>query len=146
MYGQDKDQLLRMIKGLIEYKNVTVHYGLYKNPVVQEAKRLNLGTNMVGAGNHQSDDVVASVDFIYEPDITQILQFFESEIFGSLFEEALTESQVAKFAARMVAMDKASQHIKDELRKNKNITTKTSTKNKKQLNALSAVMGRRLVK
>jgi hypothetical protein len=64
--------------------------------------------------------------------------FFEREIFGSLFEQTLRESQLAKFASRLVSMDQAGERIKEKLAET--IVSKQQVihriQNKKQLDGL----------
>jgi len=51
-----------------------------------------------------------------------VLEFFETEIVGNLFNQAILEHSLAKNTARMIAMYQATENIKQskkELEKNK---------------------------
>src|SRR3989344_4940029 len=46
--------------------------------------------------------------YFFEPSLEKIMEFFEKEIFASIFQQTIFESELAKFAARMVSLDFAS--------------------------------------
>ena len=45
------------------------------------------------------------------------MEFFEAEIFASLFEQTIFESQLAKFASRMTSLELRVENIRDILKK-----------------------------
>ena len=55
--------------------------------------------------------------YLFEPDLIELLAFFEGEMFTSTFEQTIRESQLAKFSSRMISMDKAGEKVKSELKK-----------------------------
>ena len=54
-------------------------------------------------------------DFLFEPDIEKVLSLYESQLINTLFEQKILESGLSKFTSRMVALDTASEKIKDNL-------------------------------
>ena len=81
------------------------------------------------------------VKYFFEPSLDKILQFFEAEIFASLFEQTLFESRLAKFASRMTTLELRAQKIKDIL---KNIYIERGRirhriQNKKQLETFASM-------
>jgi len=79
---------------------------------------------------------------MFEPSLEEVMRFFEHEIFGSLFDQTMRESQLSKFAARVVAMDRADQQI--GLREKKTLEQKImlmhQLSNRKQLNSMPSFM------
>ena len=67
--------------------------------------------------------------------------FFETEIFASLFDQVVREGQLAKFASRVMAMNKADGNIIEKLKQLRIEKLKISHKvtNRKQLNSLSGL-------
>ncbi len=67
--------------------------------------------------------------------------FFEKEIFASMLDQTVRESQLAKFASRMVALNRAGENIKSSL--DISVIQKRvidhALANKKQLNAISSI-------
>lgn len=46
-------------------------------------------------------------DFIFEPEVPKILQFFDSQAITLILEQTFLESELARTAARLIAMDEA---------------------------------------
>lgn len=116
-YGTSKEDLGDIIKHLVQYEEIHVFHGLFKNVVYQEPTVLNIsaGTPL----EELSTDEKNVKKFLFEPSLEEILVFFETEMFTSSFEHALSESQLAKFASRMISMDKAGENIREEAKKAK---------------------------
>lgn len=69
------------------------------------------------------------------------MEFFEKEIFASIFQQTIFESELAKFAARMVSLDFSSENTKKRL---KQVTLagqriKHQESNKKQLGMFASM-------
>jgi F0F1-type ATP synthase gamma subunit len=67
--------------------------------------------------------------------------FFETEIFASLLDQTVSESQLAKYASRILAMNKAHENIDKTIGKLSldRLKIKHRTENRKQLNRLSSM-------
>lgn len=77
---------------------------------------------------------------MFEPSLEKILEFFEKQIFASIFEQTMRESQLAKTASRLTTLDTASENIIKKL----SIVTSEKNRtfhrqqNKKQLETFSS--------
>ena len=73
-----------------------------------------------------------------------ILKFFEKHMFAALMEQTIRESQLAKYASRLVAMDRAEQNIQKKLGEMKVTRLKITHRsaNKKQQNSMNSIFGR----
>lgn len=89
-----------------------------------------------------ADTTKREVKYFFEPSLEQILVFFEEEIFSAVFEQAVHESELAKYASRMVTLDKATQNIRNRVKKVDMMRRLIShrTMNKKQQDSLTGVM------
>ena len=81
------------------------------------------------------------VKYFFEPSLEKIMAFFEAEIFSSIFEQTIFESQLAKFASRMTSLEIRVEKIKEllkqiDIEKQK---VKHRIMNKKQLDVLSSI-------
>ncbi len=97
--------------------------------------------NLYGMEDTTTTVTSTTVKYLFEPSLEKILQFFEAEIFASIFEQTIHESQLAKNGSRMLLLDNASQNIKDSLKKTElhlRILKHRQT-NTKQLNALTGM-------
>ena len=53
------------------------------------------------------------VKYLFEPSVGDVARIFEGEILASIFEQTLHESQLAKFASRLMALDASVDKIED---------------------------------
>ena len=85
------------------------------------------------------EDIGPQVPYIFEPSLETILQFFETEIFASMFEQIVREGELAKNASRVISMDQADINIKLKIKNLKLIALRSRHEkaNKKQLAALA---------
>ena len=136
-YGIDREKISEAIRHLVQYEQIKVYYGKYQSVVTQTPTTFNItaGTPIKGGAKEPKEE------YIFEPSLERILMFFETQIFGSLFDQAVRESQLAKFASRILAMDRASENINRQLeRLNLNrLKISHGTANSKQLNSLVPV-------
>lgn len=112
-YGDSPENLSQITRHLVSYEEIHIYYGKFKNLAYQEP-----ATAVIAAETQmQEDDGKKPTMYLFEPDLSEILEFFEGEMFTSTFEQALHEAQLAKFSSRMIAMDKAGVKVKEELKK-----------------------------
>jgi ATP synthase F1 gamma subunit len=137
-YGVDAEKLSEAIKHLVQYEEIRIYYGKYQSVVTQRPTM-----SLISAGALIGEYVAEPKEtFLFEPNVEKILMFFETEIFASLFDQSIRESQLAKFASRILAMDQAGENIRDNL-KDLNLDKlklRHRIANRKQLNSLSSVM------
>jgi F0F1-type ATP synthase gamma subunit len=138
----DREVLSKLATHLVPYEEIHVYYGAYKNPVNQHPALYSISSHMPTAQAEPSQKVVSQ--FLFEPSLEEVLLFFETEIFGTMLEQTVLESQLAKFASRFVAMDRAEQQIDKHLHslRSAELKLKHQIQNRKQLNSLAAIHGR----
>lgn len=99
---------------LLNYDNVLAYYGIFESIGSQSAMMASLNGTAISLEKHELEPV----KYLFEPSIKDILTFFETEIFISLLVQSIQESQLAKYASRMIYLDKATQTVKDKIKKN----------------------------
>jgi F-type H+-transporting ATPase subunit gamma len=137
-YGVDAEKLSEAIKHLVQYEEIRVYYGKYYSVVTQKPS-----TFSISAGKPVSkDDKTTPITYIFEPSVEEILMFFETQIFASLFDQSIRESQLAKFASRILSMDRAGENIRKKLNELnlENLKYSHRIANRKQLNSLASVV------
>lgn len=137
-YGVDKVKLAEIIRHLVQYDEIYVYYGKYHSVVTQKPTMFGISAGATVRGEAR----VPAVQYIFEPSMEKILMFFETEIFASLFDQAVRESQLAKFASRILAMDRAGENLRNSLKKVSLEKLRLTHRivNSKQLNSLSTVI------
>lgn len=138
-YGFNDSDFARIVEHIVQYEEINVFFGKYESVLHQVPDR-----EVISAEISLNEDIQKTkvAEYIFEPSIEKILVFFESEIFASVFEQTIRESQLAKLASRMISMDNATNNIKRELkaREIEILRYRHMLDNKKQLNSLSATM------
>lgn len=135
-YGTDLTKLSEAIKHLVQYEEIRVYYGKFFSVVTQKPT-----TFTIQAGKpvtKESNKI--GVAYIFEPSVEKILMFFETQIFASLFDQAIRESQLAKFASRILSMYRANDNIKKELNdlNLEGLKYSHTLANRKQINSLAS--------
>jgi len=111
-YGIDQEKLTEIIKHLVAYEEIRIFYGEYKTIISQKPNKV-----IISAGTQLTDATsIPRQEYIFEPSMEKILMFFETEIFASTFDQSLRESQLAKFASRVIAMDEAGVKIGERIK------------------------------
>jgi F-type H+-transporting ATPase subunit gamma len=140
-YGADKGKMAEIIRHLVQYEAIRVHFGKFRNVVVQEPNVFDINAQTPITNQFDKEGTKQEVKYLFEPTLEQILKFFETEMFSSVFEQAINESQLAKFASRMLAMDRASMNIKVNIKEVmvERLRMTHRLMNRKQLNSLSGI-------
>ena len=132
----DEKVLDEILKFIISYQKTVVFYGEFQNFIKQNATFSDIS----GGALNEKIENKETIKFFFEPSLEKILEFFEKQIFASIFEQTVRESQLAKIASRLTSLDTASENI------DKQLATMTSqknriahnTQNKKQLETFSS--------
>lgn len=144
-YPDDKRDAVAMkevIRHLVQYEEIHVYYGKFKNVMRQEPDKYVMSAGMPLSEASKKDHKVR--EYLFEPSLSEVLKYFEKEIFGTLFGQTLDESQLGKYASRLVAMDRAEQNIEKRLKKMEvdQLKAKHLLNNRKQLNSMSSIIAR----
>jgi len=80
-------------------------------------------------------------DFIFEPSLEKLLNFFETQVFSSLFKQTVTEAELARLASRIKAMEQAIVFITTRM---ENLSSaqrraKRNLENRKQLERVAGI-------
>lgn len=141
----DRVALEEIMSHLVHYQEIHVFYGKYRNVISQEPTLYKISSDVTSyAGAKEEVEDPNPTHYLFEPSLDTILKYFESEIFAVLFNQTMAESQLAKFASRLVAMDRAEQNIDKAITTNHNELLRVTHdyKNKKQQNMVSSILTR----
>lgn len=124
---------------LVQYEKVDVYYGRFSNMVNQIPTMTNVsGQEILDTKDTSSESVV---QYAFEPSLEQILDFFENQVFVSLFKQTVNEAELARLASRIRAMEEALGNIEklepQIIREGR--IYKRSQQNKKQLEVMTSV-------
>lgn len=137
----DMKVTLEDLKPLIEYlapfEKVKVFYGKFANVVTQLPATSSI------SGEEPLETQTAETDnktyFAFEPSLESILQFFETSALSALFKQTADESELARLASRVMAMEDALMTIekKEDILWLEQMRTKKILDNRKQIEVMA---------
>lgn len=96
-------ELTNLVNIIKDYNQVLIFYSKLKSLLVQEATF----TDITATTEKIPLDQKRASHFIFEPELSKILIFFDSQILTLLLEETFLESELARTASRFISMDQA---------------------------------------
>lgn len=141
----DTDVTARDIQPLIAhvlgYGRVTVYYGKFINIVSQAPAAADISGQQSLIPTEESEDTGSQIKFWFEPSLDKILNFFETQIFSSLFKQTVHESELSRYASRIKAMEEALENIGSHVTQlgSQMKRLKNMQNNKKQLETISGM-------
>lgn len=129
----DQNQVVDLVRHLVQYDEIRIYHGKFINFLTQEPAVFQIPSDPYP--NLKPGEKVEQQHYLFEPDIESILVFFEKQIFTSIFEQTIRESQLAKFGSRLQVMDRSGENIKGRIHKlqENNLRYIHQEANKKQL-------------
>ena len=106
----EEENIKKIIEFVKKYEKILVFHGKFETILKQVPKI----TDISGSISFEEKEVK---NYLFEPSPETVLEFFETEIVATLFNQTILEHSLAKNTARMIAMYQASQNIKN-LQKN----------------------------
>ncbi len=100
----NRDELKTLATHLTSYEQILVYYSRMESAFAQEPHVVDL---LQKPPDVSPASITHSFNYIFEPEIENILQFFDTQIVSVLLEQTFLESELARTAARLIAMDQA---------------------------------------
>jgi F-type H+-transporting ATPase subunit gamma len=131
-----QEEIKRITEFIGKYEEIIVYYGELISVLNQEPSKAQ-----ISGGVTLESNVVSAKSYLFEPSPEKIMEFFETDIIATLFTQKVYEHQLARFGARMVAMDQATENAKEYLEKlNRDFRTlRKKIDNTKQLQIFAGV-------
>lgn len=134
--GATKKTFKDILDELLVYENVVVFYARFESMASQNVAKLDFS-----APETETADSLNRVHYLFEPSLETILEFFEKQIFSSILDQTFTESDLARYAARMILLDRAMEKIGNRLKEVdlQKLLATHRVLNKKQIETLSSI-------
>jgi F0F1-type ATP synthase gamma subunit len=131
-------QLSVVMRYLLKFDQVIVFYGQFKSIAVQHVE----ATDIMGEQKQilsETDQTKAA--YLFEPSAEEIVRVFSSEIVSSVFEQSVHESQLAKFASRIIHLDQSLEQVESKIKQNDYVGRQIAHKyfSKKQQQRLAGI-------
>lgn len=95
-------ELTGLVSVIKDYNQVLIFYSRFKSLLVQQPT-----VEDITAISKIPQKENSQIRFIFEPDLSKILSFFDSQILTLVLEETFLEAEVARTASRFISMDQA---------------------------------------
>lgn len=134
-------KMKEIILHLVQYEKIKFYYPKFVSVIRQIPTVFNISTGTIENPEFRKPKKKFN-SYYFDPNLENILIFFETQVFSGLFEQTMRESQLAKFASRLIAMDKSFENIEKELEKTDMDYFKTmhNISNKRQQRILQTTM------
>lgn len=96
-------ELTNLIEVIKPYNQVLIFHSKLKSILTQEPSV----TDITATSTTLSSKDYRKVGFIFEPELSKILSFFDSQILTLLLESTFLESELSRTASRFISMDSA---------------------------------------
>jgi len=108
-----------VVKKLLEYQKISVFYGKFVSIVIQNSSVSTMSGKSLEEFEKSEDEKEKEIKqrhYIYEPSLEAISEKFGNEILTSVFEQTVRESQLAKYASRLMHLDFALENVDERLK------------------------------
>ena len=110
--SKNEEYFRKLLSIVLDYGTVIVYHGFFESVLNQRPQK----TYITGESLPQGEGKTSPL-YLFEPSVEEVLDFFENQIFGILFEQALYESSLSKYASRMISLEASTKRIDDMLKK-----------------------------
>jgi ATP synthase F1 gamma subunit len=110
-------EMRQFLKRVTDYGQVYVFHPAFVNVFAQDVAVLDI-THTPGLEEQELNEH-ASLEYIFEPELPKILHFFETRVRYLLFQRSMLEAELARTAARLMAMNAAEEKADEEIVKTK---------------------------
>lgn len=114
----EKDQNINsgpIIAEVQKYRATTVYYQTYISLMVQDVRRISLGTVVKQKGKKatQNKDIISEDTYIFEPSTFAVVDHLERSMLQIAVSQVILESKLAQYASRFRAMSVANNKADD---------------------------------
>src|SRR5690606_2896321 len=112
-------KILRQVSG---YRKVTAYYNHFRTILTSDVLEADLNLTEAKSENDEQKEpepepkglakYIKKDDALFEPSLEEVLNFYETVILKTLLRQKVRESLLSRYAARMVAMDIATENAK----------------------------------
>lgn len=125
-------EIKKLMKYVEDFKHVYVFYPGFTSVFRQDVEMVDITFRPTKSKVTHMKEYEDLPQYLFEPDLSEMVAFFNGQVRYALFERILLETQISRVAARLVKMDTADQNAKDiiklEMRTLRRIRTSFSSK------------------
>lgn len=113
-----KDQNINVapiIREVQLYSSTTVFYQEYVSLMVQDVKRIELGSavQQKGKQSDEPDEIISEANYIFEPSTYDVVDHLERSMMNIAMSQLILDSKLAQYASRFRAMSASNQRANE---------------------------------
>ena len=118
-------EISQLVSKIKNYQRILIFYSQFQTVVKQNPKVVDITQQQLSAISYQlsdkeqkkSDDWRLTTEsfFIFEPEVSKILDFFDSQLKQILIEQTFLEAELARTGSRLIFMDQAQNNADEYL-------------------------------
>ena len=112
-------ELQRLANYVQQYNRILVYYSQFKSVLIQLPVVKDIAQNQDKREQNTADTVLDTLGFILEPEISEMLVFFDTQLTALLLQETFLEAELSRTAARLISMDEAQSNATEYVGKQK---------------------------
>lgn len=101
------DELSALVNKIKDYSQILIFFSKMKTVMVQQPTFSDITQTSFLKMPSPNAPKVRERPFIFEPELTQILSFFESQVTNLLLQQTFLESELSRTASRLISNDQA---------------------------------------
>jgi ATP synthase F1 gamma subunit len=133
------DEVHEFLDDVKKYETVTIYYPKFVTLMTQTVGKTDI-TQAASQGEKVGEE---DINILFEPDLSEMLEFFARQVRALLFLRVVLESDLARTAARLLTMSSAEERSREMMKTKKSQLRKfqLSILNAKLLETFSAMKG-----
>ena len=137
----DQKEIEEFLNITVNFGQVTIYYPRFVSFLKQEVGSVNLTRKIPPVGEKEKEKLKEEINLIFEPELSKMIKFFDTEVRSILFKRVLLETNLARTAARLLSMSQAEERTDYEIKAKKSELKKVirSHTNTKLLDTFSGI-------
>lgn len=115
----NENELARFLNIIRSHDRILVFYPRFVNVFRQDAAVID-----IAQAPEEKEVADTEIEYIFEPELAEMLLFFETQIQHLLFSRVMLEAELARTAARLMKMDSAEREADAEMKRRRRIMLK----------------------
>jgi len=121
----NETEMAQFLKMTENYDQVRIFYGKFVSFLKQEVGITDI-TRKIALEEKKKAELEDEIHLLFEPEIDKMIKFFDTQVRQTLFKRVILETELARTAARLLAMSQAEERTDTEIRQKKTILRKVS--------------------
>lgn len=128
-----------LLEFLEKYRKVKVFYGKFQSFAYQKETVTEVTGEINKSVKPNAEKGIKK--YLFEPDLNELLEFFETQIFNVLFQQTTNESFLSQIGSRVMSLESTTSRIEEQLGKLvvEERKLRKRARNKRQLQSLASI-------